>query len=251
MQKARIARLAAAAVAVLALPLAAEDMSVTRVTVWKVKPGMEAKFEEGLKRHNAFHRKRGDSMPFTTFLIQSGPLTGSYLRVAGNRHWQDFDAEAAIAKADEADSAVNTDPYIESSRSMYFRFLPDVSRIKAGAPPAMFAINFYRLKFGKTDDFTRAITKFHEAIGKTQWPVHYGWFALVNGGEGPEFVLSLPRDKWADFNPPEKPFGKMLEEAFGRAEADSIRDTFQNAVAGLSTEIIEYLPDLSYIPAKK
>jgi hypothetical protein len=249
MQRLRIACLAATA-AVLALPLTAEDMIVTRVTAWKVKPGMEAKFEEGLKRHNEFHRKQADPLSLNTYQVQSGPNTGAYLRVAGNRHWQDFDAEAAIEKADQADTALNTDPYIESSMPIFYRVLADLSRPKDGMS-AMYSISFYHVKFSKTDDFRRAIRKFHEGIGKTQWPAHYGWFELINGGDGPEFVLSLPREKWADFNPPEKSFATMIEEAFGRSEAEAIGEVFQNAVTGVSTEIIQYRPDLSYIPAKK
>jgi hypothetical protein len=133
---------------------------------------------------------------------------------------------------------------------MYYRHLPDVSRPKEN-PSTMYSLTSHRVKFDKTDDFMSAIRKIHEGIGKTQWPVHYAWFALVNGGVGPEFVLSLPRDKWADFNPPEKPFDKMMEEAFGRSEADSINETFLRAVTGVSTEIIQYRNDLSYVPPKK
>jgi hypothetical protein len=249
MKRLRIVCLAATA-AVLALPAGAEDMMVSRVTVWTVKPGMEAKFEEGLKRHNDFHRRQSDPLALSTFQVQSGPGGGAYIRLAGDRHWSDFDAEEAMAKADQADSAVNTDPYIASATTSYYRLLADVSRPKE-SPSSMYALAFYRAKFAKSRDFMRAARKIHEGIGKTQWPVHYAWFALVNGGEGPEFVLSLPRDKWADFNPPEKPFDKMMEEAFGRAEADSIGETFDNAVAGVSSEIVAYRADLSYVPAKK
>jgi hypothetical protein len=249
MKRAHLVCLTAAA-ALLASPLLAEDQVVTRVMIWKVKPGMEAKFEEGLKRHNDFHRRLGDPMALSTCQVESGPNTGAYVRIAGERHWKDFDAEAANAKADAADTAVNTDPYIASAETLYYRLLPDVSRMRE-SPAAMYAIAFYHVKFGKTDDFVRAIGKISEGIGKTQWPVHYAWFALVNGGDAPEFVLSMPRDKWADFAPPEKPFDKMLEEAYGRSEAESILETFDHSVSGVSSEIIGCRADLSYAPATK
>jgi hypothetical protein len=251
MQKVRMMCLTAAA-AVLALPLGAADQPlVTRVTSWKVKAGMEAKFEAGLKKHNEFHRKQGDALGLSTAQVQSGPNTGSYVRFASNWHWQDFDVEAKMADADQADTAVNTDPYIESATTRYYRLLSDLSRPKEDGPAAMFAIVFYRVKFDKVDDFTMALRKFHEAIGKTQWPAHYAWFALANGGDGPEFVLSIPHDSFADFNPLEKPFDKMMEEAYGRAEAESISEMFSHSVAGVSSEIIAYRADLSYVPAKK
>jgi hypothetical protein len=50
-----------------------------------------------------FHRKQGDPLALSTYQVQTGPSTGAYLRIASNRHWTDFDAEAARAKADEAD----------------------------------------------------------------------------------------------------------------------------------------------------
>jgi hypothetical protein len=143
MRRARIVCLTAAA-AVLALPLGAEDMLVTRVMRWKIKPGMEAKFEDGLKRHNEFHRKLGDPMALVTAQVASGPNTGAYVRLASNRHWSDFDAEEKGAQADLADTAVNTDPYIASSTTAYYRLLTDVSRPKDGAA-AMYALVFYQV----------------------------------------------------------------------------------------------------------
>jgi hypothetical protein len=249
MQRLRIVCLVATAAA-LALPARAEDPIVSRVMVWKAKPGMEAKFEEGLKRHNDFHRRQGDTMALMTLQVQSGPETGAYIRLASDRHWADFDAEEAMAKADQADTAVNTDPYIASTTTSYYRQLTDVSRPKSAAA-AMYSIAFYQVKQGKADDFMLAIKKFHEAIGKTEWPVHYAWFALVNGGDGPQFVLSVPRDKWADFNPPEKSFDKMLAEAYGPTEARSLGEMFDHCVSGTSSEIVVFRADLSYIPAKK
>jgi hypothetical protein len=245
----RIVCLAATAAA-LALPARAEDPIISRVMVWKAKPGMEAKFEEGLKRHNDFHRRQGDPMALTTLQVQSGPETGAYVRLASDRHWADFDAEEAMAKADQADTAVNTDPYIASTTTSYYRQLMDVSRPKPAAA-AMYSITFYQVKLGKTDDFMRAIKKFHEAIGKAEWPVHYAWFALANGGDGPQYVLSIPRDKWADFNPLEKTFEKIMEEAYGRSETEAIFDSFDHSVAGTSSEIVAFRADLSYIPTKK
>ncbi len=249
MHRLRVACLAVLA-AILTLPLLADDL-ITRVTVWQAKPGMEGKLEDGLKRHNAWHQRMSDTMPLATWTIQSGPATGSYVRLAPNRQWKDFDAEAAMSKADAADTAVNTDPYIASGVTSYYRYLPDISRPKDGGPPPMASITFYRVKFGKTDDFTRAATKFHEAIGKTSWPLNYMWYALVNGGEGPEFVLSVPRENWAAFAPLEKPFAKMLEEGLGRADADSALQMFRDAVSSISSQIIEYRSDLSFVPAKK
>jgi len=64
-------------------------------------------------------------------------------------------------------------------------------------------------------------------------------------------VLVLPRRNWAEFKPVEKPFERMLEEAVGRQEAQSLLETFSRAVKSASSSILRARPDLSYIPGDK
>ena len=75
---------------------------------------------------------------------------------------------------------------------------------------------------------------------------------LVNGGQTGTYVLSLPRNSWADFEdkPEVKPFRDMLKEAFGQAEADSIVDRIDRSVEKETSEILQFRPDLSYLPSK-
>jgi len=236
-----------------ALPLAAQQKSdnVARVTAWKIKPGMVQQFEQGLKRHNEFHHKQQDKSAFYTFQVISGEGTGIYLRVAVGRNWEDFDAEEKTAAADAADSATNVLPYIEGGITRYYVFLPDVSRPTAGdEPSALASVLTFHLKIGQTEDFLYSIRKIHEAIGKTNWPVNYEWYTLVNGGEGPTFVLVLPRKNWADFKEPAKSFDKMLDEAFGHHEAELLLKHLDSTIHSEGSEIVRYRPDLSYRPEK-
>jgi hypothetical protein len=41
-----------------------------------------------------------------------------------------------------------------------------------------------------------------------------------------------------------------LKEAFGQAEADSIVDRIDHSVQSETTEIIQFHPELSYLPGK-
>ena len=68
----------------------------------------------------------------------------------------------------------------------------------------------------------------------------------------PTYVLVLPHDNWADFEdkPDMKPFPEMLKEAFGQAEADSIIKRFDSSTESETTEIVQFRPDLSYLPKK-
>ncbi len=234
-----------------ALPAIAEDPVISRVVIWKAKPGMEAKLEAGLKIHNAFHKKQNDPMGHSTYLVTSGPNTGDFVRVAGGRNWKDFDAEAAWQKEDQADSAINTDPYIASAVPMYYRMRTDLSHMApSNAPAAMYSLVFLRLKLGKVDDYEAALKQSKAAADKANWPRYWTVFSLVSGGDGPTWVISQARDKFADFNPPEgKIFGDMLEEQLGKDEARLRQEMADASIASVFTEIIAYRPDLSYVPA--
>ncbi len=75
---------------------------------------------------------------------------------------------------------------------------------------------------------------------------------LVNGGTAGTFVLSFPHKNWADFEdqPGVKPYRDMLKEAFGQAEADSIVDRLDRSIEKQTSDIIQFRPDLSYLPSK-
>jgi len=230
-----------------------EKPIIERATLWTIKPGMGSKFEAGLKRHNQFHVKQGDTQSHDTYTIESGENTGSYWRVASNRHWEDFDAEEKFGEADAADSDVNLSPYLESGTPMYFEFLVEVSNPppEDGPPAAMWELIFFKLKPGHYDQVSLAMKRVKDAAVKVSWTERWAWLVLVNGGEHDQFVLALPHDKWADFNPPQKPFPKMLEEGLGKLEAEAVFKMFDDSIASSKSEIVRYRPDLSYTPARK
>lgn len=244
-------------VVLLGLPALAQQAppapgKVAEVFVFSAKPGMDAKLEEGIKLHNGWHRKQNDPTPIFTFQTASGPGTGGYTRVSFGHRWEDYDAREKTDAADTADRAVNMDPYIAGGYPSYYLFLPEVSRPPAGPTPSPLAeVITFKLQPGSVPEFLYVMKKIHEAIGKTNWPVQYEWYALHNGGEVPEFVLVLPKAKWADFNEPEKPFDKMLEEAYGPREAQALLHDFAKTIRSEHTELIRYRADLSYIPAAK
>ena len=226
---------------------------IERATLWTIKPGMAAKFEAGLKKHNQFHAKQGDTQSHNTYVIESGEHTGHYWRTAEDRHWEDFDAEDKFADADAADSETTFSPYIAASRPMYFEIKVDVSNPRPDSAPApmLWELNFLMIKPGHFNQMSLAMKRVKEAAQKVNWPEHWAWLVLVNGGEHDQFVLAIPHDSWASFNPPQKPFPMMLEEALGRADAESVYGMFDEAIASSRSEIVRFRPDLSYAPAKQ
>jgi hypothetical protein len=234
------------------VPAAAEDPVITRVVIYRTKPGMAAKLEAGIKLHNALHVRKADPLGHETFEVISGPNTGNYVRVAGGRNWKDFDAENAWQKEDAADSALNTDPYVSSVMPMYYRTRLDLSHGPLGKPAPLYALTFLKLRIGKVDDYEAVVKQSKAAADKANWPRFWTIFTLLNGGDGPQWVISQARQSFAEFNPPDgKIFGDMLEEQLGKDAARLQQEDSDASIEAISTEMIAYRPDLTYTPAAK
>jgi hypothetical protein len=236
----------------LALPVATQEEGgdIAFVAWVKVKAGMAQQFEEGRKQHAEWHRQQNDSTAWRVWEVISGKGTGVYGIGTFGHKWEDFDTPTVDEAADEANRQQTTVPYVESAHVQYWTALPKVSQPPPGeGPPAMSAVLFFHVHYGKAEDFNYLVGKFHKAIEKTNWPVHYEWYALVNGGEQPTYALVLPRENWAAFKPLEKPFAAMLEEAYGRQEAQGLLKRFGKVVRKQTSHISKNRPDLSYIPS--
>ncbi len=234
---------------VLALPVLAqeEEGTIARIGFFRAKPGMQQQFEEGLKKHMAWHKAQNDPWAWSIWSYISGEETGMYGGGTFGRKWEDFDN---VPVDEEADVAENVIPYsAPGAEWRYYEFLPKVSK-PLGTPAAMSQILIFRVRYGKNAEFASLIKKFHEAIEKTNWPEHYGWYRLVNGGPGPEYVLVFPRENWASLKGPEKPFPAMLAEAVGQEEAEALLERWDKVVKSYSSTLTRNWTELSYAPGQ-
>jgi hypothetical protein len=234
-------------------PAQDKDVEVGWVHAMTIKPGMIKQFEEGRKRHMDWHRKQNDSWSWNLWQIVTGEDTGAYLSVTFGHSWKDLDAwEAKMGDADDADSNTNMVPFLASERASLWMVLKDSSHPgNMSEAPKMAEVNHFLLKPGSEEDFNDAIKKVNDAIVKTDWPVHYTWYALVDGGAGPHYVLVLEMKGWADLAEPNPSFRGMLEKAVGKHDADVLIHSFNHTIEHEWTETIRYRPDLSYVPAPK
>jgi hypothetical protein len=219
----------------------------------KPKAGMTTQYEAGRKQKAEWHKQQKDPQPLFVWETLSGDNTGTYIVGRLGQHWADFDKPPIPDEADVAEYNKAIGGYVESLVGRYYSFMPKVSNPTSATTPSKFAeIITFHVRYGKDTDFRNAIARVHDATVKTKWPVNYEWYALASGGMAGTFVLVLPRANWADFEekPNVKPFRDMLKDAFGQAEADSIVAQIDASVQSESTEIIQFRPDLSYLPGK-
>jgi hypothetical protein len=218
-----------------------------------IKNGMVKQYEEGRKQKAAWHKQQKDALPLMVWETVSGDDTGTYIVGRLGQHWADFDKPSVPEQADLEEFTKVVGAYVQSIVTRYYELLPKDSRPPDSADPMKYSeIITYRVRPGKNQDFQSAITRTTEAIDKTKWPVHYLWYRLANGGNAGTFVLVIPHANWADFEdkPDMKPFEQMLKDAFGPAEADSITKRFDASIESESSAIVQFRPDLSYLPNK-
>ena len=239
-----------------ACSLAAQEKPGTLAALEFQRPknGMVPQYEAGRKQKAAWHKQQNDPQPLLVWEILSGDNTGTYLVGRFGQHWADFDKPPISDEADLAEFQKVVGTYVDSVTARYYQLLPKISNPPSGAtmPPKFSEILIFQVRSGKGSDFRSAIDRIYEASQKTKWTPNFEWYVLVNGGQTGTYVLSLPRNSWADFEdkPDVKPFRDMLKEAFGQAEADSIVDRIDHAVEKEMSETIQFRPDLSYLPGK-
>ena len=219
----------------------------------KPKSGMAPQYEAGRKQKAEWHKQQKDPLPLFVWETLSGDNTGTFIVGRLGQHWADFDKPPVPDQADLEEFNKVVGSYVDSIVSRYYEYLPKISNSSGGnMPPKFGEIITFHVRYGKGSDFRSAITRIHDASEKTKWPPHYEWYVLANGGTTGTYVLVLPRSSWADFEdkPDVKPFRDMLKDAFGQAEADSIVDRIDASVQSETVEIVQFRPDLSYLPGK-
>ncbi len=238
-----------------AASLAAQEKPGTLAAIEFQKPknGMVPQYEAGRKQKAAWHKEKNDTQPLLVWETLSGDSTGTYGVGRFGQHWADLDKPAISDQDDTAEFQKVIGAYVDSVTDRYYAFMPKISNPPPGMAPSKFSeVVIFQVRYGRGSDFRSAITRIYEASQKTKWPLYFYWYELVNGGQAGEWVLSLPRSSWADFEdkPDVKPLRDMIKEAFGQAEADSIIDRLDHSVEKETSEILQFRPDLSYMPGK-
>jgi len=227
--------------------------NICRVFFVKPKPGSASQLEQARQKHMQFHKRQNDTWAWNTWVIETGEDTGVYVTSTCGHAWKDFDDwEKRLGKADSADAAAGMGPFEQSSSNGFYVYRPDMSLAAPSNPPTpVTAVTIFVLHPQTQNAFEDAIKKITAAISKQpDFPKTSGWLQLVNGGEGPTYVLLTQRQGWADFAPPAKSLAEILTEAYGKEGADAIYKTLRESTARQFTQTAIYRADLSYVPAK-
>jgi hypothetical protein len=254
--KVRLFKLTAALCVLLLVALSAaaqgQPGNIAALEFQTPKNGMLKQYEDGRKQKAEWHKQQNDAQALYVFETRTGERSGTYLVGRLGQHWADFDKPAVTDAADLAEYQKVVGASVEKIVSVYYEFLPKWSNPSTDMNAKYTEVVTFHVRYGKGDDFRSAIARVHEARQKMNSPAHYSWYHLVNGGPGGTYVVTIDHANWASFedDPAVKPLRDDLRAAFGEQEATSVVERINSSIESTYSELIQFRPDLSYIPAK-
>ena len=215
-----------------------------------VQPGHETAFEDALKKHWALHKKAGDPQLWTTWVQVTGKHTGTYSIRSTFTGWAALDTETDV-EGDMEDVLSNMMPHAKSNTTKITKWDLEISNWPESiGTPNMVELTVFHLKPGTEQGFYHSLGKISEFLKEKEIDWQWAWGHGVSGHNGATVVLAIPHENWASFADDGINMWKMLEEAKGRMEADSLRDALTSAIKWQENYAVMHRPDLSYVPAE-
>jgi len=250
MRTARVFVVAAVA-ALMGMPLYAQQTQGDVALVYSVKPthGNFMQLDGAMKKHFDWHRASKDTFSWYVWQVSSGENIGDFVVGTFGHHWKEFDARAAFDEKDDADFGANVLPLVEKGDVGYWSYLPDLSRPGdwAAPPSALVQVTHYFVKPEGFVAFMGALKEMRAATASASYPMTYEWYRLVSGGEGPQFVLAVNRNSFADMEPPARSLDQALTEAVGPNKAVALQEMVRSATRFTRSYLLRYRPDISYM----
>jgi hypothetical protein len=224
--------------------------SVCEIHTNKIKPGMTQQYEQGRAQHMAWHKSQNDAWSWIVWEVQTGEHTGDYVVGSCGHDWKDFDSRDKFNAADSANANTTMGSTQAGETMAYYVLRSDlVPALSPGPPPPYLTVVHFFLKPEGVPDFIDGVKKVVAGMTKTNYPqTRASWYALVNGGHGPEFVLVTERKNISELQAPAKTLDQMMQEAYG-AQGATIMASLRKAYYHTDSELLHFRSDLSYVSA--
>lgn len=226
---------------------------IVQVIAGTAKPGSEAQYVEGRKRHMEWHRAQNDKWAWHAYDVITGDATGAVVTVSSPHRWADRDGREQFVRDDQADVMKNILPYAAPHQFSIWRVRSDMGR--AGAPKATdpptpyFTVQHFILNPDAMPTYVENVKRISAALDKINYPAPKGlWYQLMTGGEAPHFVQVVPRKNWAEFESPRETLDEALKRALG-AEGATLLSNVRKGMRRTWTETLRHNDELSYHPA--
>lgn len=220
-----------------------------------VAPADQAAYEAGIKSFNQCLAQHGFKYNWTAWVHETGD-TYSYSYTSDPLPWAAFDAMQTAGKACDQALRTNVNPHLKSETSAFLEARTDLSHMPKGASleSPYIEVIFFKLKPGHEahEAFVDVAKKISAAAEKSKWPNNYTIGELRDAGDGaPNFIVVLPAKSWADVGKePDTPLWTMMENVYGKADAQSLRKQLNDAMQEQSAHVDSYNAELTYKASK-
>ncbi len=215
---------------------------------YTAKEGMRQDFEKAAAKKTAMFNKTPETA-ITTYRVITGPDSGTYLRVEGNKSAADYDKDrTAEGKYWEE----NVSKYVaKSNGQVRWRKLNDGSydpNPDDNTPSKYVSRTFFNVKAGKVMHFRRAMSRISKVAEKRGWAGR-SLYRLESGGNRNQFILAVGFDTYKRAEQPEN--GTTMEEdyneLFGRGSWDEDWKNFDEALEywGHQRDMLQLVPEMS------
>jgi len=209
----------------------------------RVKPGDNEKFETTMKRHWAWHQKRGETWSYFVWTVDSGKNDGAYQLASFSHTWKEVDDSNALV-AGTPGPEENPELYQQAVQETYYRFRPDMSiGSPAKEPLPVASVTQLLLRPDAVQDFEVALQRIKKALPNTGGPPAL-WYELVTGGDQPQFLLIEERRDWASFNEGGE-LDSVRKGIYGSKIPEEAVKSFWNSIRSIYAETWHYRSDLS------
>jgi hypothetical protein len=218
--------IAAAVLTFTAAPAAAQSIGRGgQFSTYRVKPGKDAAFIAGYRKHLAWHVRARDRWPWYMWKVASGPRAGMHVGGSFEHEWAEFERRPNT-KEDAADHKANIDGHLDGSSAVYLERRRDLGGALASFEAPYLSLVEVNVRPGERAAFERAV----RASARRARPFPHAWFEVVSGADVSTYLLFISLQRRADL---------------GAASPGRLDLVPAEGVASARSELLQLLPDTS------
>lgn len=217
---------------------------------YHIKPGLQAQFDEGYRRHLAWHKQKKDTLLWYGWYVTNGERLGLFIDGSFGSSFGAFD-QRVEPQADAVDFSQSSAPFCEQASRSTYRLRQDLSTgqpLESRQPSPLVQVTHFVLHPGMENRFEEVLGKLQAALKRAPAAAIHTWYQLVVGGEQPSYMLMVPRSGWADFDTDPDSISSVLMHTYGADQARGLLKNLSEAVDHAQSEMWSYHKDLSYFP---
>ena len=216
------------------------------------KPGMEAQFDAGYRKHLEWHRAQHDPLVWYGWYVTHGPRMGTFIDGSFGAPFAAFDQRVAPAE-DAKDNERTFFPYAQPVFRNVYRVRRDLSTatpLEKWEPTSMIEVHTYKVKPGKSYQFEQIARRVRGVTAASNAKGIHTWYEGVGGTGTKEYLLMVARDGFAAFDAGPADLESVLSTIDDATARRELLSAYASAIDEVTSELWRYRSDLSLIPSE-